>query len=129
MNILISQRHAKNVYDDWIDVLENNYINYFSKFGINLVPVSNATHDFSRIVKYINPVGIILTGGDDVNPELYNGKANDKLSVSTARDTTEIKLIELAIKNNIPLLGICRGMQLINVFFKGSLIQNIPAIG
>jgi len=128
MNILISQRHAKNVYDDWIDILENNYINYFSKFGIYLVPVSNATLDLNRLVNNLNPTGIILSGGDDVNPKLYNGKSNDKLSVSTARDTTEIKLIELAIKNNIPLLGICRGMQLINVFFKGNLIQNIAEI-
>ena len=78
--------------------------------------------------KIHNPSGIILTGGGDVDSELYGKPVNNNLSISKARDITESVLLENAIKNNTPVLGICRGMQFINVYFGGSLVQNISEI-
>ncbi|MBN2897352.1 MAG: gamma-glutamyl-gamma-aminobutyrate hydrolase family protein [Clostridia bacterium] len=70
--------------------------------------------------------GLLLTGGGDVSPQHYNQPFMKGLgNLEPVRDDVELKLIELAIKKNIPIFGICRGFQLMNVFFKGSLIQDI----
>lgn len=73
-----------------------------------------------------NADGILLPGGADVNPVLYNeekkeysGKPNDQ------KDDFEIYLIEKAMRKKIPILGICRGMQILNVKFGGTLYQDI----
>jgi len=110
-----------------MDTLENNYINYFEKFGIKLIPISNSTKNINSYFEKFPISGIILSGGNDINPELYNKKINEsekkKLFISNERDETEKELLRIAIKKKIPVLGICRGMQFINVFFKGKLIN------
>lgn len=71
--------------------------------------------------------GLILTGGPDVHPG-YFGQAEDTLRcvIDEKRDTLEFELIEIARALNMPMLGICRGMQVLNVAFGGSLIIDIP---
>lgn len=70
--------------------------------------------------------GLILTGGGDIDPEAY-GEANDGLShrVHAERDQFEIALVHAALERNVPVLGICRGAQIINVALGGSLKQHI----
>ncbi len=71
--------------------------------------------------------GLLLTGGDDIHPKHYgeeiaphyNGEINEE------RDHYEKVLIEHAVARRVPILGICRGMQALNVFFGGSLYQDI----
>ena len=74
--------------------------------------------------------GIIFTGGHDIHPALYNKPEYlDKLDpeqIDAERDTFEIKVIETALGMNKSLLGICRGLQLANVYFGGTLIYDIP---
>lgn len=70
--------------------------------------------------------GLVLTGGPDVNPLLYGEEPSDKLEcIYPERDEFELYLIKKAVKKLIPILGICRGMQLINVAFGGSLYQDV----
>jgi len=70
--------------------------------------------------------GLIITGGVDINPKLYNQKPHHSVKrIEPKRDKLELSLLERATKENIPIFGICRGMQLINVFFGGDLVQNI----
>jgi putative glutamine amidotransferase len=69
--------------------------------------------------------GLILLGGADIDPELY-GEANYSChSVLPFRDQMEMSLIQTAIAKNIPILGVCRGFQMLNVFFGGSLHQQL----
>lgn len=71
--------------------------------------------------------GLLLTGGGDINPEWYDEPPHDSVrGVSTARDATEVAAIELARARALPLLAICRGMQMLNVALGGSLVQDIP---
>lgn len=73
--------------------------------------------------------GIILTGGEDINPLEYNDTSNIKLCgpINYKRDTLERKLFEYAFKNKIPLIGVCRGMQMMNVATGGTLYGDIPS--
>ena len=73
--------------------------------------------------------GIIITGGEDINPLLYNDTSNLKLcgDIDHRRDTLEKKLFDYAFENKIPLIGVCRGMQMINVASGGSLYGDIPS--
>jgi len=72
--------------------------------------------------------GIILTGGEDINPLQYNDTVNIKVCgpINYRRDTLEIKLFEYALQNKIPLVGVCRGMQMMNVASGGTLYGDIP---
>ena len=72
--------------------------------------------------------GIILTGGEDINPLEYNDTANIKVcgKINYQRDTLERKLFDFAFKNKLPLVGVCRGMQMMNVASGGTLYGDIP---
>ena len=68
--------------------------------------------------------GLCLTGGGDIDPARY-GEANIKSEdIDPARDAIELALLERALERDIPVLGVCRGLQLINVRFGGSLEQH-----
>ncbi len=72
--------------------------------------------------------GLLITGGPDVHPAWY-GQAEDTIKCGTIdlkRDTLEFALIKKALEMNMPLLGICRGEQILNVALGGSLIVDIP---
>jgi putative glutamine amidotransferase len=72
--------------------------------------------------------GIILTGGEDINPLEYNDTINLAVcgDINYQRDTLERKLFDFALKNKIPLIGVCRGMQMMNVASGGTLYGDIP---
>jgi len=68
--------------------------------------------------------GLCLTGGGDIDPARY-GEVNIKSEdIDPARDAIELALLERALERDIPVLGVCRGLQLINVRFGGSLEQH-----
>lgn len=123
MLIAISQRNDKNKYDNYVDSLENNYVTYFEKLGIKLLPIPNSATDIRHYFKEFPVSGVILSGGNDVDASLYGEKNLEGSSVSKNRDFTEKRMLELAIEKKLPVLGICRGMQFINVFFDGKLIN------
>jgi len=72
--------------------------------------------------------GIILTGGEDINPLQYNDTINLAVcgDINYERDTLERKLFDFALEHKIPLIGVCRGMQMMNVASGGSLYGDIP---
>lgn len=70
-------------------------------------------------------VGLIIGGGNDIGPEHYGGDLDARVKADPERDRLEIEWIHNALENNIPLLGICRGAQLINVVLGGTLHQDI----
>lgn len=72
--------------------------------------------------------GLCLAGGVDVAPAEYGEANHPELgSVDTPRDRTELTLARWALEANLPVLGICRGIQLLNVAAGGSLYQHLPA--
>ena len=72
--------------------------------------------------------GIVLTGGEDVDPARYGEKPfNSSVSVNSVRDSSDFLILNAAKQLNLPVLGICRGAQLVNVFYGGTLYQDLPA--
>jgi putative glutamine amidotransferase len=89
-----------------------------------------------RVVEVGTPVetaldgiqGLLLSGGEDVAPERYNEEPVPAVEdVSPERDAFEIGLIEEARRRGLPILAICRGIQMLNVACGGTLIQDIPS--
>jgi putative glutamine amidotransferase len=68
--------------------------------------------------------GLCLTGGGDIDPERYGADNIASTDIDERRDAVELALLERALANDIPVLGVCRGFQLINVRFGGSLEQH-----
>ncbi len=77
--------------------------------------------------------GILLTGGEDVHPKFYGKPAYVDLfrldDLDEQRDEFEMKILAVAHKKRLPLLGICRGLQIANVFLGGTLVPDTVAFG
>lgn len=80
------------------------------------------THDPNQIDLLLDGVdALVLTGGDDVSPSLYGGPIDDASTTNRHRDDFEIRLIRSASARDMPVLGICRGIQILNVAYGGSV--------
>jgi len=75
--------------------------------------------------------GLVLTGGKDIDPELYGQSLREGLDVDVdrPRDRLEIPLARRALECDLPVLGICRGVQVLNVAAGGTLYQDITLVG
>lgn len=90
-----------------------------------LIPITTDSIVLTDIVNRLD--GIILIGGGDIHPSYFNEDPIEQLGeVDSLRDVYDLALIRFAARRNIPMLGICRGEQLINVAFGGTLYQDIP---
>ena len=91
-----------------------------------LIPVTDDIEVLRQIVVQLD--GLVMTGGEDIAPNYYGEQNHQQLGeVNDERDVYDITLIKLAIEHNIPILGICRGLQLINVAMGGTLYQDLPS--
>ena len=71
---------------------------------------------------------LILTGGEDVDPARYKTPKSPKLGkVNAPRDDFDFRLLAAARRRNLPVIGICRGCQLMNIAFGGTLWQDLPS--
>lgn len=72
--------------------------------------------------------GIMFTGGSDVDPTFYSAEPHATTRVKPVRDRAEILLMRAAVKVGLPILGVCRGMQLMAVAYGGRLHQHLPDV-
>jgi putative glutamine amidotransferase len=73
--------------------------------------------------------GVLFTGGGDVDPARYGAQPSPEVDgVDPGRDAFELALVEAAVELDLPILGVCRGAQVINVALGGSLIQHLPDV-
>ena len=70
---------------------------------------------------------LVLTGGTDVDPALYGEEPHPTVRVDRARDDRELALLAAALERSLPVLAICRGLQLLNVHLGGTLHQHLAA--
>ena len=122
--VLMSMRITEAInYKEYRNSISYEYISFFEELGYMIILIPNNS---KNVESYFDAdvVMVVLTGGNNVDPKLYNSK--DKLDdVYIDRDDTERELLNLSLKNNIKVFGICRGFHFINVYFGGSLSHNI----
>ena len=91
-----------------------------------LIPSTDDPVLMEEIISRLDAV--LVTGGPDVDPAYYGAERHEQLGeVNDARDYFEFMLIRKALQHNLPVFGICRGMQIINVALGGTLYQDIPS--
>jgi putative glutamine amidotransferase len=115
---------ARGVHTKMLDYLEHSVADWIhSRDALALVlPVSDRAREYARLLD-----GLLLQGGADISPLAY-GEAPRKpeWAGDPVRDRFEIALVQAFVDAGKPVLGICRGAQLINVALGGSLHQDIP---
>ncbi len=105
------------------------YANYLASLErVGLVPILVTPGHSDEVIAQLVGLcsGLVLTGGDDIDPANYGEEPTPQLGpVNPRRDAAEKRALQAAAERDIPILGICRGHQLINVFFGGTLCQDI----
>ena len=88
-----------------------------------IVPVG-LEQDVEQLIEMFD--GLLLSGGNDINPMLFNEEPHEYLGVvSPSRDSSELELARRMLKTGKPILGICRGLQVLNVAVGGTLYQDL----
>jgi len=119
MKIAVTKTDSKMIiYTDWLEKYNIDY---------EVLDHENNEDEFSKME---NCSGLILSGGIDIYPELYGDPdaVESGETYNRPRDSFELKIIDLALKKDLPVLAICRGLQIMNVYFKGSLISDLMDI-
>ena len=89
-----------------------------------MLPLTSEKATIDQLLDTVD--GIIMTGGHDVSPDIYGEeKLEDLVVCNEARDSMEKELLKQALEKDIPILGICRGIQFINAFLGGTLYQDL----
>ncbi len=103
------------------------YAKWLKQANSNIEIIDLYTMNFDSAVSVMNNVdGLLLTGGSDVHPKYYNrDSAANRCSTNVLRDSLEMEIIKQAVNLDLPILAICRGQQILNVAFQGSLIVDI----
>jgi putative glutamine amidotransferase len=103
-----------------------NYLTALQRAGLTPVLVTPA-HTLETIEELVSICsGLVLAGGDDIDPVRYGQEPIPELGhVNPPRDAAECRALDAATRRDLPVLGICRGHQLLNVYFGGTLCQDI----
>lgn len=103
------------------------YSDSLKRFGIQTLPVlPGSSESFCRrIISAAD--GLLLTGGRDISPDYYGQPLHpETVPADRETDLLDFMLLDLFVRSRKPVLGICRGLQVINVFFGGTLCQHLP---
>jgi putative glutamine amidotransferase len=126
------ERARYGVWDSQVALMPFSYIEAVQRAGGSVLlipPDPELVADPDRILDLVD--GLILAGGSDVDPATYGQAPHaETKGFSEQRDSLELALIRRAIERDMPVLGICRGCQVLNIAQGGTLIQHVPdAVG
>ena len=109
------------------DCIDRRWYDFFELLNIILIPIPNS-NIVESLFYNVEFDGFILSGGNNLNNKKnYSEEKMLKFyDISATRDVVEEKIIDFCLKKNVPLIGVCRGMQMINSYFGGSLMKVNP---
>ncbi len=108
-------------------VVNPDYVEALRKAGADpVILLPESRQGLSIRIRQLD--GILIPGGWDIDPNCYNEKLNGSVGMDDVIDALDIDLIQLAHAQNLPIFGICRGLQAINVALGGSLYQDIASM-
>jgi putative glutamine amidotransferase len=121
-----SERARWGVWDLPATLLPQNYVDQVAAAGgapVLLPPMPGIEAAVTRLD------GLIISGGPDIEPASYGEQAGPHTTVvRPARDAAEVALMRAALEAGVPVLGVCRGLQVMNVALGGTLIQHLPDV-
>ncbi|MDB9702499.1 gamma-glutamyl-gamma-aminobutyrate hydrolase family protein [Rhodospirillales bacterium] len=97
-------------YHEPRDSISHDWLNILPAWGMTPLPVPNIGNEAVSYLDFLKPDLLILSGGDDIG-------------TTPARDETEYALLRKALSTGLPVFGVCRGLQLINTFFGGTIAE------
>ncbi|ABR33043.1 gamma-glutamyl-gamma-aminobutyrate hydrolase family protein [Clostridium beijerinckii] len=119
-------KHETQYSHSVVESLGNDYVESVIKAGgvPIILPILSDEESIRRQVELLD--GIVLSGGIDINPLLYNEEPSPKLGyIYPDKDEFDLTLVKIAYELNKPILAICRGHQILNVAFGGTLYQDL----
>jgi putative glutamine amidotransferase len=122
------ERARWSVWDQWAMLLARSYVDAVQRAGaiaLMLPPDPAAVRDPDMLLDLVD--GLVLAGGADMDPASYGAEPHETVKGTVPeRDAFELALVSRAMERDIPFLGICRGMQVMNVARGGTLNQHLP---
>ena len=104
------------------DALDQKWYDFSSTLNIRLYPIPNNITEVSEYIDFLILDGLFLSGGNNIgsrNKIIFENSTLQSDDVSLEREKTEIEILTWALANNIPVIGVCRGMQFINSYLNG----------
>jgi putative glutamine amidotransferase len=101
------------------------YVDAVKRHGAEPIVLDPTSADLDRRGAFATMAGLLLTGGADIDPARYGRPSQGSASVEPDRDALEAEAYAAASDRGVPILGICRGFQAINVFSGGTLLQHV----
>lgn len=118
--------YEKNEKEDRI-FLNHAYLEAIRHFGGMPLVIPAEAGEAEQAFLLSQCDGLLLTGGDDIDPKLYGEEIlNETVEPAPERDVGEPRLLAMAMERDMPILGICRGLQILNVCLGGRLYQDLP---
>ena len=106
------------------EFVNEDYFKLLDRYNFVPVVLSSTSSKLDELLEMCDC--FLIPGGDDIDAEYYQEKNHEKnFLVDPKIDVLDMKVIDYALSHNKPVLGICRGFQIINVYFGGTLIQHI----
>jgi putative glutamine amidotransferase len=122
------ERARWGMWDQEAVLLSRSYVQVVQSAGamaLMLPPDESLLEDPNEALDLLD--GLMLAGGADIDPASYGEPTHpETLDTVPERDRFEIALVRAAVERDLPVFGICRGMQLINVAYGGTLLQHLP---
>jgi gamma-glutamyl-gamma-aminobutyrate hydrolase PuuD len=124
--IVVTVQSPERAKDEEVAWRKNDrYFEGVRRAGGEAIPLDETSSAAERRRALAAMDGLLLSGGADLNPALYGQEPHPTTAVEPGRDALELEAWRAARERNLPVLGICRGFQAINVFSGGSLLQDL----
>lgn len=133
--IVVTVQAPERAADPALARMKNaRYVEQVVVAGGEPIVLDETATEAERAVAFASMEGLLLSGGVDLDPALYGQAMNGALEIEAGRDALELAAWGVARQRRAPVLGVCRGLQAINVFAGGSLVQHLeghtsPAYG
>ncbi|CAN5590576.1 gamma-glutamyl-gamma-aminobutyrate hydrolase [soil metagenome] len=114
-------------WDTLVTLLPHRYVTKLEVAGARAVLLPPASHGAAEVVRRLD--ALVIAGGGDIDPARYGAEAHPETAgIRPDRDAGEFAVLDAALHHDLPVLGICRGMQLLTVAHGGTLHQHLPEV-
>ena len=107
------------------ELKNRRYLEALERAGATPLPLDERASAAERAAAFAAMDGLLLSGGADIDPARYGEAPNGSRNAEPGRDALEDEAFSAAMQAGVPVLGVCRGLQAINVFAGGSLVQHL----